>query len=105
MTQLGALSNQEFRQLQIQFQQIDVDGNKRLDRRELQDFLLGGGIDKEHCNQIIEEIFSADDNLDGYIDLNEFIELYLEIKNKLVSKQSEIIAELANLNQIRDKVH
>ena len=37
--------------------------------------------------------------------MNEFIELYLEIKNKLVTKQGEIITELGRLNQIRDGVH
>lgn len=87
MTQLSALSNQEFRQLEQQFKQIDQDDNGRLDRKELQTFLLQGGTDQEHCKQIIDEIFAAgDDDYDGYIDLNEFIELYLEIKNKLVSK-------------------
>lgn len=37
--------------------------------------------------------------------MNEFIELYLEIKNKLVTKQSEIITDLNRLNQLRDGVH
>mmetsp|Transcript_31430 Transcript_31430/g.22768 ORF Transcript_31430/g.22768 Transcript_31430/m.22768 type:complete len:103 (-) Transcript_31430:1271-1579(-) len=61
-------------------------------------------MDEEHCKQIIDEIFQeADDDYNGYIDLSEFTKMYLDIKDKLVAKQTEIMDELTKNNRKRDQ--
>ena len=54
-------------------------------------FLGGQGIDDEHRNQIIDELFDKlDKDANGRISLSEFSEQYVQTKNQLIEREDEI---------------
>ena len=53
-----------------------------VDRDEMNDFLAKQGVEDEHRNQIIDELFDKlDKDANGRIDLDEFSQQYVETKN------------------------
>ena len=45
----------------MEFQAIDVDGDGRVDRDEMDKYLSNQGIDEEHRSQIVDELFEKCD--------------------------------------------
>jgi len=63
----------EEERLRQEFSVIDLDGDGKVDRDEMDTFLAKQGIDDEHRSQIVEELFEKLDNdANGRIDLDEF---------------------------------
>ena len=77
--------------LRHEFQQLDTNGDGMVDRDEMDAFLARQGIDDEHRNQIIDELFDKlDKDANGRIELNEFSEQYVQTKNQLIEREDEI---------------
>ena len=56
--------------LENEFRSIDLDGDGKVDKQEMSEFLATKGIDEEHRGQIVEELFSkCDIDGDGRIDI------------------------------------
>lgn len=82
---------QEEIRLRQEFSQLDLDGDGRVDKMEMDAFLKKQGIDDEHRQQIVEELFNKLDNdANGRIDLEEFSAQYVSTKNQLVEREQEI---------------
>ena len=65
----------EEERLRQEFAQIDLDGDGRVDRNEMDTFLSKQGIDDEHRSQIVDELFDKlDQDANGRIDITEFTE-------------------------------
>ena len=63
----------EEERLRQEFAAIDENGDGKVDRDEMDNFLARQGIDDEHRSQIVEELFEKLDNdANGRIDLDEF---------------------------------
>lgn len=74
-----------------EFAAIDSNGDGKVDRDEMDNFLARQGIDDEHRSQIVEELFEKLDNdANGRIDLDEFSQQYVMTKNQLVEREQEI---------------
>ena len=74
------LSEEE--RLRQEFNAIDANGDGKVDRDEMDNFLERQGIDDEHRSQIVEELFEKLDNdANGRIDLDEFSQQYVMTKN------------------------
>lgn len=72
----------EVRKLRQEFHAIDADGDGRVDKMEMTNFLAKKGIDEEHRHQIVEELFSkCDTDYSGKIEIGEFVEHYVDTKN------------------------
>lgn len=84
--------------------EIDVDGSGKIDRHEMDEFLMRKGIDEEHRSQIIDVVFKkCDVDNSGTIELEEFVAEYLETKNKLEEKQDELTKQIAeNHRQVQN---
>jgi Ca2+-binding EF-hand superfamily protein len=69
------LSNdQEVRKLRMEFNAIDIDGDGRVDKQEMYIFLAKKGIDEDHRQEIVDELFNkCDQDLSGKIEINEFV--------------------------------
>ena len=78
---------------------IDLDGDGRVDREEMESFLMRQGIDNEHRSQIVEELFEKlDQDANGRIDLSEFSDQYVSTKNQLVERETEIKQNILSNN-------
>ena len=72
----------EEERLRQEFNAIDANGDGKVDRDEMDNFLTRQGIDDEHRSQIVEELFEKLDNdANGRIDLDEFSQQYAMTKN------------------------
>ena len=72
----------EEERLRQEFNAIDANGDGKVDRDEMDNFLERQGIDDEHRSQIVEELFEKLDNdANGRIDLDEFSQQYVMTKN------------------------
>ena len=72
----------EEERLRQEFNAIDANGDGKVDRDEMDNFLARQGIDDEHRSQIVEELFEKLDNdANGRIDLDEFSQQYVMTKN------------------------
>lgn len=60
----GEGPEQELKRLQREFMDIDKDGSGKIDKEEMNMFLLQKGIDEEHRHQIIDVVFNNCD-VDG----------------------------------------
>ena len=61
---------EEERRLQQEFSAIDLDGNGKIEREEMAEFLSKKGVDEEHRGQIVDELFSkCDMDANGRIEL------------------------------------
>ena len=57
----------------------------------MNDYLARKGVDEEHRDQIVEELFSkCDSDANGFIDLQEFVQQYVMTKNQLVQREAEL---------------
>ena len=94
----------EEQQLRQEFSQLDTNGDGRVDRDEMDNFLANKGVDDEHRSQIVDELFDKlDKDANGCIDLAEFSEQYVSTKNQLVERESEIKSNiLTNNTRLKD---
>jgi len=82
---------EEQRKLRKEFAAIDENGDGKVDKTEMDLFLKSRGVDEDHRQQIVEELFSkCDEDHSGRIELNEFIDHYLDTKNQLVEREQEL---------------
>jgi calcium-dependent protein kinase len=73
---------EETRKLRQEFRSIDKDGDGKVDKSEMDFFLKSRGVDEDHRLQIVEELFSkCDEDHSGRIELNEFVDHYVDTKN------------------------
>ena len=78
----------EEERLRQEFAAIDENGDGKVDRDEMDNFLARQGIDDEHRSQIVEELFEKLDNdANGRIDLDEFSQQYVMTKNQLLERE------------------
>ncbi len=78
---------------------MDMNGDGRVDRDEMDNYLAQRGIDDEHRSQIVDEIFEKlDKDANGRIDLDEFSQQYVETKNQLVERETEIKQNIVSNN-------
>ena len=72
----------EEKRLYEEFSEIDKNGDGRITKDEMNDFLDRRGVEEEHRQQITEELFSkCDIDGNGKIELHEFVQHYLTTKN------------------------
>ena len=94
----------EEQRLRQEFSQLDTNGDGRVDRDEMDNFLANKGVDDEHRSQIVDELFDKlDKDANGCIDLAEFSEQYVSTKNQLVEREAEIKQNiLTNNTRLKD---
>lgn len=64
-------------------------------------FLKSRGVDEDHRSQIVEELFSkCDEDHSGKIELNEFVDHYLDTKNQLVERELELKQGILESNRV-----
>ena len=64
-------------------------------------FLKSRGVDEDHRLQIVEELFSkCDEDHSGKIELNEFVDHYLDTKNQLVERELELKQGILESNRV-----
>ena len=57
----------------------------------MNDFLARKGVNEEHRDQIIDELFSkCDTDQNGKIELKEFVQHYVLTKNQLLAREEEL---------------
>ena len=89
----------EEKKLAKEFAQIDTNGDGKVDRNEMDDFLSRRGIDDEHRQQIVDELFDKlDQDQNGRIELSEFSEQYVSTKNQLIERETEIKQNILSNN-------
>ena len=95
--------NEETR-LRMEFQAIDANNDGRVDRDEMDAYLAQQGIDEEHRIQIVDELFDkCDKDGNNRIDLDEFTTLYVQTKNQLVERETEIKQSIiVNNNRLKE---
>ena len=100
--QRGFSSNPEMteeQRLAKEFGVIDTNGDGRVDRHEMDTFLNRQGIDDEHRQQIVDELFDKlDQDQNGRIELNEFSAQYVSTKNQLIEREQEIKSNILTNN-------
>jgi|LakMenE18May11ns_1017448.scaffolds.fasta_scaffold9849821_2 Ca2+-binding EF-hand superfamily protein len=75
-------SENEIRKLRQEFKMVDKNGDGRVDRNEMNNFLRNRGVDDDHRAQILEELFSkCDEDSNGRIEIDEFVSFYVDTKN------------------------
>jgi Ca2+-binding EF-hand superfamily protein len=78
------MSPEELQKLRAEFKAIDLNGDGRVDKLELDRFLMSKGIEEGHRQTIVEELFvKCDEDNNGRIDLDEFVKHYLDTKLQL----------------------
>lgn len=66
----------------MEFNAIDIDGDGRVDKNEMNLFLANKGIDEDHRQEIVDELFNkCDQDLSGKIEIDEFVREYVDTKN------------------------
>ena len=71
------LAAEEMAKLRAEFKAIDLNGNGRVDRLELDRFLMSKGVEEGHRQTIVEELFvKCDEDQNGQIELDEFVKHY-----------------------------
>ena len=91
---------QDLQRLEEEFRKIDLDGDGKVDKDEMNTFLGGRGIDEEHRGQIVEELFSkCDIDGDGRIDIQEYTQQYLETMEQLTNREQELQANIMNCHR------
>ena len=89
----------EEQRLAKEFAVIDTNGDGRVDRHEMDTFLNRQGIDDEHRQQIVDELFDKlDQDQNGRIELNEFSAQYVSTKNQLIEREQEIKSNILTNN-------
>ena len=90
--------------LRMEFDQIDENKDGRVDRDEMDHYLANQGIDEEHRVQIVDELFDkCDKDGNNRIDLDEFSSLYVQTKNQLVERETEIKQSIiVNNNRLKE---
>lgn len=89
------MTDEDEKELQAQFQQIDTDGNGNIDKKELMKFIQGTGVTQEVAEAQADEMMSmvdADD--DGTINYDEFKDARLSSKltdDKLIKAEFQKI--------------
>ena len=64
-------------------------------------FLAQKGIDEDHRGQIVDELFSkCDQNNDGDVQIEEFVNYYIITKNELIKRKQELTAQILENNAI-----
>jgi len=92
--------SEEVRKLRQEFRKLDKDGDGRVDKHEMNQFLQQKGIDDDHRQQIVEELFSkCDTDHSGRIELGEFVDHYVDTKNQLLIREVELKSTILELNQ------
>lgn len=92
---------EEKRKLYNEFRAIDVDGNGYVDKNEMLVFLAQKGIDEDHRGQIVDELFSkCDQNNDGDVQIEEFVNYYIITKNELIKRKQELTAQILENNAV-----
>lgn len=65
----------------------------------MDEFLARSGIDDEHRQQIVDELFEKlDRDADGSVDLQEFTGQYITTKNQLIEREQEIKQNIISNN-------
>ena len=91
---------EEERRLTQEFKAIDLDGNGKIEREEMAEFLAKKGVDEEHRGQIVDELFSkCDVDANGKIDLAEFVSHYVTTKNQLLEREAELKQQVVECHQ------
>jgi Ca2+-binding EF-hand superfamily protein len=71
-----------------------------VDKAEMNFFLKSRGVDEDHRLQIVEELFSkCDEDHSGKIELNEFVDHYLDTKNQLIERELELKQGILDSNK------
>ena len=64
---------EDLKRIEAEFRTIDLDGDGKVDKYEMNAFLETKGVKAKHCDQIIDELFSkCDVDGDGRINIQEF---------------------------------
>ena len=70
---------EDLKRIEAEFRTIDLDGDGKVDKYEMNAFLETKGVNAEHRDQIIDELFSkCDIDGDGRIDIQEFTGQYTD---------------------------
>ena len=79
---------------------MDLNGDGRVERKEMINFLTKKNIDADHRDEIVYEIFrKCDIDGNGFIELEEFVQHYLDIKNQLEQASREREVSMKILDQ------
>ena len=79
---------------------MDLNGDGRVERKEMINFLTKKNIDADHRDEIVDEIFrKCDIDGNGFIELEEFVQHYLDIKNQLEQASREREVSMKILDQ------
>jgi predicted nuclease with TOPRIM domain len=79
---------------------LDKDGNGQIDKDEMLDFLAKNGVDEDHRVQIVDELFNkCDADGNGYVDIGEFVNEYIDTKNQLVKREQDLKENIERLDQ------
>lgn len=88
------------RKLKLEFMSIDIDGNNKVDKKEMNAFLAQKGIAEEHRKEIVDELFSkCDQDNNGDIDIDEFVAEYIKTKDQLEAQKDLNSADILRLHQ------
>ena len=86
-----AQRTQDLQRIEAEFRTIDLDGDGKVDKYEMNEFLEKRGVNEEHRDQIIEELFSkCDIDGDGRIDIGEFTGQYTDTMDQLLLREKEL---------------
>lgn len=97
----SGVADEELKRLHREFMEIDKDGSGRIDKDEMNAFLLAKGIDEEHRYQIIDVVFNnCDIDGDQTIELKEFVSHYLNTKNMLVDRENDLLKSIQDSYKI-----
>ena len=86
-----AQRTQDLQRIEAEFRTIDIDGDGKVDKYEMNEFLEKKGVNSEHRDQIIDELFSkCDVDGDGRIDIQEFTGQYTDTMDQLLLREKEL---------------
>jgi len=93
------MRDEQMRKLKLEFMSIDIDGNNKVDKHEMNAFLAEKGIAEEHRKEIVDELFSkCDQDNNGSIDIDEFVDEYIKTKEQLEAQKVLNSADILRLH-------
>ena len=78
---------------------MDLNGDGKIDKDEMDQFLAQNGVDDDHRAQIVDELFNnLDADRDGNIDIGELSTKYDETFQQLSDKEAELKRQIIESN-------